>query len=94
MKEVFLMPADARGREKMEEEISGAEGFGGCIEVGKSIMSTPIKAFPVGRGRRVILLVGAHHGAEHITANLLYATAYTLLTERGSVFQRKSVCKI
>ena len=85
MKDTFLLPADSQGRELMEAEmLLHSDGSLG-IQVGKSILGAPIKAYAIGRGRRVILLVGAHHGAEHITANILYATADTLLTECGSI---------
>ena len=87
MKEVFLLDADKEGREKMTDEISRLDGYRGEMWVGKSIMGEPLAAYPVGDGEKIILLVGAHHGAEHITANLLFAFADFLLTE-------KSICGI
>ncbi|MCU9612558.1 M14 family zinc carboxypeptidase [Caldibacillus lycopersici] len=52
-------------------------------QIGQSHLGKPIWAVHLGRGEKNILLVGAHHGREWITSNLLmmmlehYANAYT-----------------
>ncbi len=51
-----------------------------CAEIGKSTLGRPLIFFRVGRGRRAILFVGAHHGMEWITALLLYRFLDDLLT--------------
>lgn len=40
--------------------------------IGKSILGKKIEAFSVGTGKRKILVLGAYHGAEYITASVLY----------------------
>lgn len=42
------------------------------FSIGKSMLAEDIYCYKVGKGKRHILLVGAHHAAEYITASLLY----------------------
>lgn len=51
-----------------------------CAEIGKSTLGRPLTFFRVGRGRRAILYVGAHHGMEWITALVLFRFLDDLLT--------------
>ena len=56
-------------REKIEKSDSGI-----CTQIlGKSILGAPIDIYKIGNGPTNILYVGAHHGAEYITASLLYS---------------------
>ena len=47
--------------------------------IGKSILGVPLPCLRIGRGKECSLLVGAHHGMEHITADLLIKFAYELV---------------
>lgn len=53
--------------DKMYQSYNGLK----IIYFGKSLLSRPIPAICIGSGERGILYVGAHHGSEWITANLL-----------------------
>ena len=41
------------------------------IFIGKTVLGVPIPCISIGDGVRCSLFVGAHHGSEHITANVL-----------------------
>ena len=47
--------------------------------IGKTALGVPIPCLAVGGGERAAILVGAHHGMEHITANLLVKFAFDAL---------------
>jgi g-D-glutamyl-meso-diaminopimelate peptidase len=69
----FLLKADSYGREKMREHLLAKHpGINGSI-VGRSILSRPIEAYFIGRGRRYVFLVAAHHALESITVNFSFA---------------------
>ncbi len=54
--------------------------------LGKSILGEEIELYKIGRGKRNILLVGTHHGSEHITASLLYKLLNDISCSNGKVF--------
>ena len=47
--------------------------------VGKSILSKNIELFTVGEGKIPVLILGAHHGSEYMTAAILHLLIYTAL---------------
>lgn len=49
------------------------------VFIGKTALGVPIPCIRIGRGRRAVLIVGAHHGTEHITANIALKFALDLL---------------
>jgi len=49
--------------------------------IGKSILGVPIPCIRIGHGKECSLFVGAHHGMEHITSNLLLKFARDLSAE-------------
>ena len=75
---VINKKADKEGREEMKrcilEECEGVN----CQTVGRSILGESIDCFSVGRGRGRVLIVGAHHALESITANIAYAFIYAM----------------
>ena len=42
------------------------------VKIGKSILSKDIDGYKIGSGKRLILVVGAHHALEYITSQALY----------------------
>lgn len=66
--EFFFSPSREK-RKKIREKLSSSLE---CQVIGKSILGEAIDLYKAGSGKRNILLVGAHHGSEHITASLLY----------------------
>ena len=55
-----------------------AKKDGRLFFIGKSLLGVPIPCLKLGRGKRCSLFVGAHHGSEHITANVLMKFASEL----------------
>ena len=63
--------------------------FSACVEahkmgaalffIGRTALGVPIPCLCVGRGDRAAIFVGAHHGTEHITANILLQFTLDLL---------------
>jgi g-D-glutamyl-meso-diaminopimelate peptidase len=58
-------------------------------KIGKSILSEDITVYKLGTGKRHILYVGAHHGAEYITQSVLYEFILHLMnnSERPGVYR-------
>ena len=69
---VFTLPADSHGREKMHRYLIEVHPTLETSTVGKSILSRPLDAYLIGGGVKYVLLTGAHHSLESITANILY----------------------
>lgn len=68
----FLLPADLSGRNVMEERImSGNEEIEKTV-LGKSILGREIPVYRIGKGKRPVVFVAAHHALEAIGTNLLY----------------------
>lgn len=86
MSEVFLPTAS--GRAKKKEQYSGIGEKIGIGIIGKSILSQSIDVYKIGNGERRILLVGAHHAMEYITASALFDLIEFLLEKsaRGHTF--------
>ena len=85
---IFTLPADADGRQKMEEWIDEKHGIKDTSVIARSILSREIKAFFIGSGKRYITLFATHHALESITANLAYMLIDTLLEaeEKGRIY--------
>lgn len=88
--ELFETYPDDIGRQIIGEKITRVAGNGEksdtppCIcgyRIGRSILSRPIEAYIIGNGGRRVAFFGAHHALETVTANVLYAFVYILLTE-------------
>lgn len=82
---------DDIGRQKIDDYLARVVGndekcgVPPCVcgyRIGRSILSRPIEAYIVGNGRRRVAFFGAHHALETVTANVLYAFVYMLLTEK------------
>ena len=56
--------------------------------IGKSVLGEGLCCYKIGRGKRGVVAVGAHHAMEHITASALYRFVDFLTEElaRGRVF--------
>ena len=61
---------DVRKCEKLKEYLTGRYGFLRQLVIGKTELSRRIVAYTLGRGG--LILTGAFHGAERITAMMLY----------------------
>ena len=81
----FLLSADLQGREKMKNAILSECKDVKIQSIGRSILGRDIDCFSFGRGKRRILLVGAHHALESITANLLYAFTYSMCSGKAEL---------
>ena len=68
----FAAPPDGKREEEIRSYLLSAHAPLFSTEIGKSICGRPLHLFRVGKGARALLLVGAHHGMEWITALLLY----------------------
>lgn len=77
--DVFLVPADQSGRERMTERLKEKYDNVNVTSFAKSIMSRPIEAFYIGSGREYIAILATHHALESITANLAYILVDFLL---------------
>lgn len=77
---IFTLPADADGRSKMREWIEKKHRGVQLTTVARSILSEPIDASFIGSGRRYIVIVGAHHALESVTANVAYMLTDALMS--------------
>lgn len=82
---IFILPADADGRQKMNEWIEQKYVCADVSVIARSILSREIKAFFIGSGKRYVTLLATHHALESITANLAYMLIDLLLE-----FERKN----
>lgn len=78
--DVFTLPADVAGREKMVERLKEKHGDINATEISKSILSRPIEAFHIGDGRKYITVFATHHALESVTANFAYIFIDFLMT--------------
>ncbi len=72
----FESETDSRKLLQFTEKMTETFPFLTVSTIGKSIMGNEIPVFIFGRGKRHLLYVGAHHGMEWITANLLFRFAF------------------
>ena len=74
-----IYPASATTRAEIKEYVTARfpETFVSCL--GRSILSRPIDLYRIGQGKDSVLIVGAHHGAEHISASFVYGFMLSLL---------------
>ena len=66
------MLPDESDRNKKREEYAHSYPDMAHFTVGKSILGREIDCYRIGEGRRYLLIVGAHHALEYITAITLY----------------------
>ncbi|MBQ7363493.1 MAG: gamma-D-glutamyl-meso-diaminopimelate peptidase [Clostridia bacterium] len=78
---IFTVPADTAGRQMMRDKLSSDTGIY-PVSLGKSILGRDIEVYYIGKGDRRVAFFGAHHAAESITCNLLFAFMHALLTEK------------
>ncbi len=78
--DVFLLPADSEGREKMKDRIIQKYGNITVTTVARSILSREIEGYFIGEGKRYIAVFAAHHAQESITANIAFLLIDLLLT--------------
>ena len=67
---IYEIKPDAKMRKAFYEKVKDKASVETRL-VGRSILSRDIIAYKIGRGKEHIMYVGAHHGAEYITATLL-----------------------
>ena len=60
------------GRERLRREVDARTGDTTWFSFGRSILGEPLLCARRGQGGPTMLLVGVHHGMEHLTGNLLY----------------------
>ncbi len=78
MDNVFLSPASDSGRAGMRDRL--AEDFGVYpVRLGRSILGRDIDVYYIGKGGVRVAYFSAHHAAESITCNLLFAFMHALL---------------
>ena len=87
IEDVFLASADENGRERMRSYVLGRHGNVRGSIIARSILSRPIEAYFIGKGKRYILVTAAHHSLESITANFAFTFIDYLLSknDNGSV---------
>lgn len=80
--------SDKEGRAAAREEFIRRYPDKICALLGKSILGEDIDYFKIGEGKRGVLAVGAHHGAEHITASALYDFLFFIAecSDTGAMF--------
>ena len=79
----FLLPADEYGRQIMTERIFCECERAERYEIGRSVLGRSIEALKIGKGRGRVAIFGTHHALESITANVLYAFVYIMLSGNG-----------
>ena len=70
--EIFLDRADALGRGKMDARIRQKYSSFDESIIGHSILSRPINGYFIGKGKKYIAILAAHHALEDITVNIAY----------------------
>jgi len=76
----FLQPADSAAREEMRRVLAHAPRITSA-RIGRSILGEDIEVYYIGKGRVRVAYFAAHHAAESITCNLLFAFMHALLTD-------------
>ena len=74
----FATETDSGRLLELTRKMTGSFPFLTVSTIGKSILGTELPVLIFGHGKRHLLLVGAHHGMEWITTNLLFRFAYEL----------------
>ena len=72
MDHLFDRPCDTEAAEELTHSILGRYPHVEMTTVGRSLCGRPLSCFTVGRGKKTVLYLGAHHGSEWITGLLLY----------------------
>ena len=90
----FLLPADEQGRGEIKKHLTKKHGRDDSQLIARSILSRPIDAYVIGEGERCVLVVGAHHALESITANIAYLLIDLLLTYSHSGVVKGIDCKL
>ena len=88
MEKVFATPMTGEGRARLAEAVNARVGEREAtwFPFGQSILGTSLLCAKRGAGTPVLLFVGAHHGMEHITGNLLYAFLAERELPRGTYY--------
>lgn len=86
MEKVFATPMTGEGRARLAEAVNARAGDITWFPFGRSILGAPLLCAKRGTGTPVLLFVGAHHGMEHITGNLLYAFLAERELPRGTYY--------
>lgn len=84
MESIWKHPMTRVGRALMRETVDRSCGDISWFIFGYSILGEPLWCARRGHGAPVMLYVGAHHGMEHLTGNLLYAFLYGRDTPQGT----------
>lgn len=92
--EEFFVSADSVGREKMKKRIYDKHGYDDERIIARSILSRPIEAHIVGRGKRTVAIFAAHHALESITTNLAYLIIDLLLSGMAKRVLNTIDCKL
>lgn len=85
----FYSPPKESVRREFSRLVFSEWGEFRCSVIGKSIFGKEIEAFSVGAGNRKILICGAHHASEYISASVLYLLMEKIhknLTRGGKCF--------
>ena len=86
MEKVFATPMTGEGRARLAEAVNARARDITWFPFGRSILGTSLLCAKRGTGTPVLLFVGAHHGMEHITGNLLYAFLAERELPRGTYY--------
>ena len=76
----FIPPCE-KARKAFLERFKKSE-MGESLLLGRSILSRDIDLYKIGSGTRNVLYVGAHHGAEYLTASVLFDFIELLMKKR------------
>lgn len=90
----FLEPADSVGREGMKKRLLKKHGVFTYETIARSILSRPIEAYFLGRGRRYVLVTAAHHALESITSNIAYLLIDVLCSRMQKGMIKQIDCKL
>ena len=92
--DVFLLPGDEAGREKMKRRLFEKHGYKDMRVIGRSILSKPIDALFIGEGKKYISVFACHHALESITTNVAFLLADALLSYRENRMIKQTNCKL
>ena len=70
--DLFLQPCNESTRNELKNHIKSNCFFVDVKPIGKSVLGRPIDCYTIGNSSKKILLCGAFHGMEWITASVLY----------------------
>lgn len=81
-----VFPPTAKNRARLREYLEERCPELSAMRLCRSVLGREVELYRLGRGRRNILFVGAHHGSEYITGSLLYELLLAASSRSEKIF--------